>query len=1044
MRHKLLKVLRPSLVGLIITALIATPALAQDYFANIQVVETAGVDYDMLGVIKTLNVNNLIDEGYLTATGLDSRVMSGSAELPRMLQENRLLFAVPTPANSSTQCQFVTGYDSASNFDVITGYGGYITIDDDDELELGDTFEIEQKGYIDTDAGSDKSLVYREDTFRLWVSDSDDGRVSAAILDTSTNMRQDLKFYLQDWYEPGGTTYYSGLMGSYLRGLTTDVSAAQIIPTAGTISRLRIWIGDGVLAGDTLTFTVMKNGVATDIEVVMTEGETEDSDLLDSINVVAEDTVSLRGVLSDIDSEDAYYISGAVVFESSTADETIYMVSDALHSKTIDVYHMLTGQMSGQQASSHALTFEGDGTAKKLYVKLTADPGTDPDAYSYTLRKDGGDTDLTCTIVANDTTGDDTVHTVDLTSGDLINIEISPVDTPVVAPKAAISLVIEQDTKFEQQVMGWQGSTLALRYETVVQSISSSWKVSELDAAQCVAIRQALSIFTVRVNIAPGVGESRTYTVMRNGVATDMAVTISGTDTTGTDSAHLVSLVAGDTVSLRSSATAGSAASTSYWTILATTSEYLIVVTVEGVSSGERTVIAEAASDTFALRIYDEDDELIGSDTSGMGGESVPSSENNWILNQGDVMPYMEYYKHTVGEIVHAWYEPNTIIEGTTLIDRSHYALDFDSGNPDYIEIPADQIQLDFTSEDFSIIARVKVDDLSIRRYIFARGLEIVDGYRAYIHDSGRLEVYTQQDAAQQVTYSAVGSIVIATWYTLGLSRSGSAITIYKDGVDFTLGAGTHINPATCVRSVKIGIKDNKIGYPFDGKIEFLMVYDRALDENEHLYIHSNSWPQSESGLALWLKMEEGSGNTAGDSSTYGSDGTITTATWVSGETGRPAGDSGTNNGTIVWGANPTGLEVSMGSLISYAEGVFVEPEFLIPEVIGELTDPETMYPAEAAGEEAMSETELGFIPEYIHEQTDTPIIFMWWFLCILLMILALVYTYRYTHHLFMGGIAALVVVGAFVAMGVVPWWFIPVGFLVVVGLSVMERSPSM
>ncbi|MBA7498683.1 hypothetical protein ES704_01420 [subsurface metagenome] len=91
-----------------------------------------------------------------------------------------------------------------------------------------------------------------------------------------------------------------------------------------------------------------------------------------------------------------------------------------------------------------------------------------------------------------------------------------------------------------------------------------------------------------------------------------------------------------------------------------------------------------------------------------------------------------------------------------------------------------------------------------------------------------------------------------------------------------------------------------------------------------------------------------------------------------------------------------------------------------------------------------MAETELGFIPEFISELTKTPIMFMWWFLCILLMILALVYTYRYTHNFFMSGIAALVVIGAFVAMGAIPWWFILVGVLAVIGLAVMERAPSM
>jgi hypothetical protein len=49
---------------------------------------------------------------------------------------------------------------------------------------------------------------------------------------------------------------------------------------------------------------------------------------------------------------------------------------------------------------------------------------------------------------------------------------------------------------------------------------------------------------------------------------------------------------------------------------------------------------------------------------------SVPNNANNWVLMQNNVMPYMDYYKHTVGGTLIAWYQPNTMISGTTLPDR--------------------------------------------------------------------------------------------------------------------------------------------------------------------------------------------------------------------------------------------------------------------------------------------------------------------------------------------------------------------------------------
>ncbi len=63
-------------------------------------------------------------------------------------------------------------------------------------------------------------------------------------------------------------------------------------------------------------------------------------------------------------------------------------------------------------------------------MSLSADPGTDPDAYTFTLRKNGADTGLTCTIVADATTGNDTTHTVSVVAGDVLTMAAVPVSTP--------------------------------------------------------------------------------------------------------------------------------------------------------------------------------------------------------------------------------------------------------------------------------------------------------------------------------------------------------------------------------------------------------------------------------------------------------------------------------------------------------------------------------------------------------------------------------------------------------------------------------------
>jgi len=157
-----------------------------------------------------------------------------------------------------------------------------------------------------------------------------------------------------------------------------------------------------------------------------------------------------------------------------------------------------------------------------------------------------------------------------------------------------------------------------------------------------------------------------------------------------------------------------------------------------------------------------------------------------------------------------------------------------------YVEIPAAHTQLNFTSEDFSMVIRDKIDDLTIIRALFYRGVVNVDGYYMFVYDDGRFAVRTNQSGATQISSTTAASVLTNTWYTLGLSRAGASIRLYINGVDATYTAGVHINPATSTRSAKIGIDDAKTGFPLDGKIEFLRIFGGiALPASSHLAWHN-------------------------------------------------------------------------------------------------------------------------------------------------------------------------------------------------------------
>lgn len=166
-------------------------------------------------------------------------------------------------------------------------------------------------------------------------------------------------------------------------------------------------------------------------------------------------------------------------------------------------------------------------------------------------------------------------------------------------------------------------------------------------------------------------------------------------------------------------------------------------------------------------------------------------------------------------------------------------ALDFDPTIPSYVEIPSAYTQLNFISEKFSIIMRVKIDDLTTYRVLFCRGEFNADGYEFFIHPSGFLYFRTYQSGVNQATRTDTG-IIIGTRYTVGFSRDSADAVIYVNGVNKNYSAGTHINPTTSIRSARIGIRDNESSYPIDGEVEFIRIFKGiALSASEHLAYHN-------------------------------------------------------------------------------------------------------------------------------------------------------------------------------------------------------------
>uniref|UniRef100_A0A6M3IQW4 Putative lectin/glucanase superfamily protein n=1 Tax=viral metagenome TaxID=1070528 RepID=A0A6M3IQW4_9ZZZZ len=161
-------------------------------------------------------------------------------------------------------------------------------------------------------------------------------------------------------------------------------------------------------------------------------------------------------------------------------------------------------------------------------------------------------------------------------------------------------------------------------------------------------------------------------------------------------------------------------------------------------------------------------------------------------------------------------------------------------GDDDYIEVTCPQ--LNFTTGDFSGAIWVKFDAIGNHNYLISRGLIVTDGWYFDVETGGYLEINTSQAGVNQQTYGTAGLVTTGSWLCLGFTRSGAACRVYKNGVDITAGSGTHVNPLTSARTLKIGVDDN-LTNDFDGEIGEVYIPSRALIVGEHLgYYNSTKW----------------------------------------------------------------------------------------------------------------------------------------------------------------------------------------------------------
>ncbi len=222
------------LIVLLALFLAASPVLAAIvYTADIQVTENGTAAYTMLPVKTSISGTALVTGNYITTAGTDLQVKLAGTAIPRMLADDKLMFAMPVAKNSSQLAQLSTA-NGATDFAIIPGYGGNFYVPYNVNMALGNNFSTEIRGYIDTTGTIGqygKFLIDQTGGFRMGALA---GQVYAEIMDHTNQISQAADDTPEDCY---GANW----------------SAQTFTATAFSISRVRIYVvAFGTPAADTV------------------------------------------------------------------------------------------------------------------------------------------------------------------------------------------------------------------------------------------------------------------------------------------------------------------------------------------------------------------------------------------------------------------------------------------------------------------------------------------------------------------------------------------------------------------------------------------------------------------------------------------------------------------------------------------------------------------------------------------------------------------------------------------------------------------------
>jgi hypothetical protein len=174
-----------------------------------------------------------------------------------------------------------------------------------------------------------------------------------------------------------------------------------------------------------------------------------------------------------------------------------------------------------------------------------------------------------------------------------------------------------------------------------------------------------------------------------------------------------------------------------------------------------------------------------------------------------------------------------TLTNGPTYSSANGGSIVFDGTN-DYVTCGN---ILNFTTENFSFniffyLTSTTTNSVGQGPILFYKGAFNSNGYYIQLtqNNPSQAAFITNQSGVNQMTISSL-SIVVGAWNNIFVTRSGSSVKIYINGVDATSSAATHINPASSTDNFQLAAYST--GIFANTRIASFQAYNRALTAAE-------------------------------------------------------------------------------------------------------------------------------------------------------------------------------------------------------------------